>query len=103
MREDGRTVIYAASRFNGGDDRNHVVSIHVADVDEMRKAAVCAAGDLFGLTPQLPDHSIACHTPLQDDGLTIATSPVGPLTVHYSSAAQEVKRPQAVYRLGDAW
>lgn len=102
-RMDGRTVIYAATRFAGADDRNHVVSIHVLPEQEMKKAAVCAAGDLYGRTPQLPDYSIACHTPLQDDGLTIATSPVGPLTVHYSSAAQEVKRPQAVYRLGDAW
>ena len=48
-------------------------------------AAVCAAGDLYGRTPQLPDYSIACHTPLQDDGLTIATSPVGPQCVSYAS------------------
>ncbi len=60
---------------------------------------MCAAGDLYGRTPRLPDYSIACHTPLQDEGLSVATSPVGPHTPHYSSAASEVNGPQAWLRL----
>jgi hypothetical protein len=78
-RFDGQTVVYAASRFSDTDNSNHVVTIYIDSQSSMKKAAVYAAGDLFGRTPQLPD-----------DRLSVALSSVEPLTVYYCPNAAEV-------------
>lgn len=80
-RFDGATVVYAASRFSDTDNLNHIVTVHVdAGETNMKKAAVCAAGDLFGRTPQLPA-----------DAVSVPASAVGPLTVYYCQDAEVVK------------
>jgi hypothetical protein len=78
-RFDGETVVYAASRFSDTDSRNHIVTIHVDNQSPIKKAAVYAAGDLFGRTPQLPD-----------DRLSVALPSVEPLTCYYCPNAAEV-------------
>lgn len=79
-RFDGSTVVYAASRFAQTDHLNHIVTIHIDRDADMKKAAVCAAGDLCGRTPPLPAGA-----------LSVAGPAVGLLTVHYSSVPAAVK------------
>lgn len=71
-RFDGKTVIYAASRFKAKDDHNHVVSIHVA-ATEMLKSDSSPDGELFALKHRIP----ACD-------LSIVHQAVEPLAVYYA-------------------
>lgn len=71
-RFDGKTVIYAASRFKAKDDHNHVVSIHVA-APEMLKSDSNPGGELFALKHRLP----ACD-------LSIVHQAVEPLAFYYA-------------------
>ena len=91
-RFDGKTVVYAASRFGSGDGHNHVVSIYVENPERMMKSDPVPGGELFAPMPRIPA-----------EDLSIVLSAARSLTAHYRQDEGEVKRPQAVYRLGDAW
>lgn len=79
-RFDGQTVAYGVSRFTGTDDRNHIVTIHVDRQTDMKKAAMCVAGDFCGRTPQLPAEAIS-----------VSPSAVGLLHIQYRTDDGPVK------------
>ncbi|WP_295455242.1 phage portal protein [uncultured Thiodictyon sp.] len=76
-RFDGQPVVYGASRFSAGDDKNHVVTIQV---DPMKKATLCATSDLLGRTSWLPDNAIS-----------VSASSVGLLRIQYYPEEPEVQ------------
>ncbi len=78
-RHDGRTVVYAVTKF-GGDDHSHVVSIHVEREGQMQKSGPSLAEELFVPKRRIPA-----------GWLSVASPAVGSLASEYTRRKTPVK------------